>query len=184
MASARPPFLRFDRPYLLPEAVTERPAHSEHRAGTEFVVVIDQVKPTLRANKHVMPYIDPYAPTEIPQEVIAAAVVSASHEVGAVHNSVKTQILAADSADDLADHILADTRRPYPIDTPQDRPIGLVPCVVVLVGSPEDIAFNTEITLQQKIRPDPGIPTASKRRIIKAVRGIRPGGKQRAPSES
>lgn len=89
------------------EAVTQRSPVAHDRIRAELVVVVDQVEPDFRANKDIVPDVSTNASSEVPHEMIATGVGSASEEVVAIGEPVEPNVFAPNSGQEFSCKILA-----------------------------------------------------------------------------
>jgi hypothetical protein len=107
------------------EAVTQRAPVAHDRVRAELVVVVDQVEPDFRANKDIVPDVSTNASSEVPHEMIATAVASASEEVIAIGNPIEPNVFAPNSGQQFSCKILTQLRSPDGIEGVEQRAVGL-----------------------------------------------------------
>ena len=153
------------------ETIAQRDAIPGGIARAKFDVVVNQVDTRFRPNKGVVPEVGADATTEVAHEVVAAGVVGVARQRIIVKGSVESEVLAADSSQQLSRNGLGQPRRPDCIDSVEDWPIGLGASVERLTRPPSELPFDPQAVQDQEICTDAGVNAASERGEQESVRG-------------
>jgi hypothetical protein len=143
------------------KTVANRDAVALNIARAEFDVVVNQVEAHFWPNENVMPDVGANAAPNVSHEVIAAGVIGEARQGIEVWVSVKSQILAADSTEQLSRNVLSKLGGPDCIDSVENRTIWFDASVLSLTRPPGELSFDSQTPGYKEVRADARVQTAA-----------------------
>lgn len=143
------------------EGVADGYTFADSARTAELKIVPDEISPDLGPDEDAARDVELEASTDVDQQVFAAHVVGTASERAVHVRSVEADAFTTEAPQHFGRSAFTETRRPNGVEIVEDGTIGLETEADILVGTPGDFAFDTELMLKQEIAAEYGISSAA-----------------------